>query len=56
MLKNLSANQGVRAYVLKEEPLRLINRYLCIWNDKNLNSCGTSVISQLTACCRHLAV
>jgi hypothetical protein len=56
ILKNLGANANLRKNILKEEYLRTMNRYLCIWNDKNNSGFGTQLMVQLTACYRHLAV
>jgi len=52
----MSANPHLRRELLKEDYLRLINRYLCIWSDKNLSNTGSAVLSQLSASYRHLAV
>lgn len=41
ILKNIAANQQLRKSLFKEEYLRTINRYLCIWNDKNNTGFGT---------------
>ena len=56
IIKNLSANGRLRKELLKEEYLRLINRYLFIWTDKNVSQVGTSILTQLSASYRHLAV
>lgn len=56
IVKNLSANARLRKEILQEEYLRLLNRYLCIWTDKNLSNAGGAILIQLTACFRHLAV
>lgn len=56
IVKNLSANAKLRREILKDEYLRLLNRYLCIWTDKNLTPSGTLILTQLTASFRHLAV
>lgn len=56
IVKNLSANAKLRKELIQEEYLRLLNRYLCIWTDKTLTAAGSSVLMQLTACFRHLAV
>lgn len=55
ILKNLSANKLVRKDLLKEEYLRVINRYLLIWNEKSINQFGTSILVQLTSATRHMA-
>lgn len=55
-VKNLSANAHLRRSLLHDEHLRLINRYLCIWTDKNVTVTGSTVLAQLTASYRHLAV
>lgn len=54
-LKNLSANKKIRRDILKEEYLRLINRYLLIWNEKSLSPFGSTMLIQLTSASRHLA-
>lgn len=56
IVKNLSANAKLRREIIVEEYLRLLNRYLCIWTDKTLSNAGSSILMQLTACYRHLAV
>jgi hypothetical protein len=55
VLKNLSANKLVRSELLKEEYLRIFNRYLLIWNEKSINNYGTSILVQLTSATRHIA-
>ena len=55
-LKNVCANKKVRRDLLKEDYIRLINRYLAIWNDKNCTQFSSIVLVQLTSACRHLAV
>lgn len=54
-IKNISANKKVRRDLLKEEYIRLINRYLLIWNEKSFNLFSNNVLVQLTSACRHLA-
>lgn len=33
-----------------------MNRYLCIWNEKNITQIGTAILVQLSSSYRHLAV
>ena len=55
VVKNFCVHTKLRKNLFKEEYLRIVNRYLCIWTDKNNNSFGTQLMIQLTSCYRDLS-
>lgn len=56
LFKNLSANARVRRELLSSDFLRTVNRYLCVWGEKNLSANGNKMLNLLCAGYRHLAV
>lgn len=54
-VKNCSANAELRRKILEEQCLGLLNRYIAVWDEKNITAMGTKMLVQVTATHRHLA-